>query len=198
MDSAVGIKLVSTKGSSWTEIVVAVDILTKLLDAFLIYPPRKDLLPRHGENQQLASPRDQLSVCFTFKESANLRLHSPHSSPHSLTKKCKSRDPTILVWGWILLTIISYSRTSFWADCCFAQTVSFIWLCLVLDVTCRIFNCSMWTLSCSTWNIIPWPGINSRPSVCGEWSLSRWTTREGPLFWYLLHPSHSFDRYGSL
>lgn len=192
MDSAVGIKLISTKGSRWTEVVVAVNLLTKLLVAFLIYPPRKDLLPRHRENQQLTPPRDQLSVCFTFKESANLRLHPPHRSLQSLTKKCKSSDPVILVWGWvlwILLTIISYSRTSFWADlfhldCVVFFTISshiikkkmfiqsFIWLCPVLDVTCRIFSSSIWPLSCSTWDIIPWSGIKSRPPVCGECSLS--------------------------
>ena len=33
-------------------------------------------------------------------------------------------------------------------------------------------------LSCSTWDLVPWPGIESRPSASEERSLSHWTTKE--------------------
>ena len=36
-------------------------------------------------------------------------------------------------------------------------------------------------LSCSTWDLVSWPGIEPRPSALGVQSLSHWTTREVPL-----------------
>ena len=48
----------------------------------------------------------------------------------------------------------------------------FIWLCRVLvvargnfDLHCRIgiFSCGMWALSCSMWDLVPWPGVEPRP-----------------------------------
>ena len=33
-------------------------------------------------------------------------------------------------------------------------------------------NCGMWTLSCCTWDLVPWPGIKPRPPALGAWSLS--------------------------
>ena len=35
-------------------------------------------------------------------------------------------------------------------------------------------------LSCSMWDLVPWPGVASRPPALGAWSLSHWTTREVP------------------
>ena len=42
-------------------------------------------------------------------------------------------------------------------------------------------------LSCSTWDIVPWPGIEPGPPALGVQSLSHWTTREVPnsVFWGL-------------
>ena len=36
-------------------------------------------------------------------------------------------------------------------------------------------------LSCSTWDLVSWPGIEPRPFALGVQSLSHWTTREVPL-----------------
>ena len=43
----------------------------------------------------------------------------------------------------------------------------FIWLFLV--VPCKIFDlhCSTWTLGCSLWDIVPWPGTEPRSPVLG-------------------------------
>jgi len=48
---------------------------------------------------------------------------------------------------------------------------------LMFTATCGIFS-SMWTLSCSTCDLVLWPGIKLRPPELGTWSLSHWTTRE--------------------
>ena len=56
----------------------------------------------------------------------------------------------------------------------------FIRLCWVFVVACRIFSCGMWTLSWGMEDLVPWPGMEPRPSALGMWSLSHWSTREGP------------------
>ena len=40
----------------------------------------------------------------------------------------------------------------------------------------------MWNLSCSIWDLVPWPGIEPRSPALGVWSLSQWSTREVPVF----------------
>ena len=41
-------------------------------------------------------------------------------------------------------------------------------------------SCSMWTLSCGTWDLVPWPGIEPMCAALRAWSLSHWTIREVP------------------
>ena len=53
----------------------------------------------------------------------------------------------------------------------FFNVYLFIWLCQVLDAACGIF-------SCSTWDLVPWPGIKPWPPALGARSLSQWTIRE--------------------
>ena len=64
-----------------------------------------------------------------------------------------------------------------------------IWLCRVLVAAHRIFNLcwafrilsfSMQTLSCDTWDLVLWPGIEPRLPALGAQSLSCWITREFP------------------
>ena len=45
---------------------------------------------------------------------------------------------------------------------------------------CKIFSCSMWTLRCGMWDLVPWPGIETGPPALGVQSPSHWTTREVP------------------
>ena len=42
-----------------------------------------------------------------------------------------------------------------------------------------LFGCSHFSFS--IWNLIPWAGVEPRPSVLGMSSLCHWTTREAPL-----------------
>ena len=39
-------------------------------------------------------------------------------------------------------------------------------------------RCGMWTLSCSTWDLVLWPGIKPRPPALGVQNFSHRTTRE--------------------
>ena len=57
---------------------------------------------------------------------------------------------------------------------------SFTWLYWVLVAACRIFSCSMLTLSWGMWDLVPWPGITPRPPALEARSLSHWTPREVP------------------
>ena len=41
-------------------------------------------------------------------------------------------------------------------------------------------------LSCSMWDLAPWPGIKPGPPALGAQSLSHWTTREVPPSWFLM------------
>ena len=43
-----------------------------------------------------------------------------------------------------------------------------------------LFSCSMWTLSCGTWDLVPWPGIKPRSPALGARLISPWTTRKVP------------------
>ena len=60
----------------------------------------------------------------------------------------------------------------------FLKFYLFIWLHRVLVIAFEVFNWSTWTLSCSMWDVVPWPGIEPRPPALGVQSLSRWTTRK--------------------
>ena len=59
----------------------------------------------------------------------------------------------------------------------------------LLIVECRIFSCSMRTLRCGMWNLVPWSGIEPRPPALGAWRLSHWTTMEVPKLGALISPS---------
>ena len=76
----------------------------------------------------------------------------------------------------------------------FKNIYLFIWLCWVLswgtwypqsslwhveslDSAYGIFSCGMQTLSCTMWDLVPWPGIKSGPPALGAQSLSHWTTK---------------------
>ena len=37
-------------------------------------------------------------------------------------------------------------------------------------------SCGMWTLICSMWDQVPWPGIEPRPTALGAQSLSHWSS----------------------
>ena len=52
----------------------------------------------------------------------------------------------------------------------------------------------MWTLGCSTWNLVPWPGIEPGPPVLGVQSLSHWPTREVPRVFFEVEPMDFLTR----
>ena len=50
---------------------------------------------------------------------------------------------------------------------------------LFLKIFIYLFGCA-WSLSCSVWDLVPWPRIEPRTPALGAWSLSHWTTRGVP------------------
>ena len=52
--------------------------------------------------------------------------------------------------------------------------------------TVECFSCCRWTLSCSTWDLVPCLEIQSGASALRVQSPSPWTTREGPIPWMLI------------
>ena len=64
----------------------------------------------------------------------------------------------------------------------FLKKYLFLFICLCLVAAHRIFvELCMWTLSCSMWDLVPWPGIEPRLPTLRVQSLSHWTTREVPV-----------------
>ena len=62
---------------------------------------------------------------------------------------------------------------------------------LIFVAACGIFSCGMWTLSCSMWDLVPWPGIELGAPALGVQSLSHLTTREVPALPFMMQPQKS-------
>ena len=73
-------------------------------------------------------------------------------------------------------------NTLFWRVFCFVFVFLiiylFTWLHWALVVALRIFSCGIRTLSCSMWDLVPWPGVEPGPSALGVRCLRHWTTGE--------------------
>ena len=99
------------------------------------------------------------------------------------------------MWGFIELTHINQSLKTFHVTEYIYIFKIFVWLCEVLFVAfrifylrwaCKIFSCSRRTLSCGTWGLVPWPGIEPGPPALGVQSVSHWTIREVPHIYIFL------------
>ena len=87
------------------------------------------------------------------------------------------------VYKSMTLVHLEYTNiTKTWIQNFFFLFKIFIWLLQVLVAECGIF-------SCSTWDLVPWPGIEPGPPALGAQSLSHWTTREIPEFRIFLSPA---------
>ena len=51
-------------------------------------------------------------------------------------------------------------------------------MCFFVLITYVFIDLTVLGLSCSMWDLVPWPGIEPVPPPWGAWSLSHWTTRE--------------------
>ena len=107
----------------------------------------------------------------------------PHKELNELMNKgCPSPNSDYLPLPWLFHPKREDLLIRVWAEPpLFFKKYLFIYLvepslsCCVRDlfsfVACRI-------LSCSIWDLVPWPGIESRCPALGVRSLSHWTTRE--------------------
>ena len=85
----------------------------------------------------------------------------------------------VCVWvvGWVCM----YERDRDWDVSVGPCIYSFFFYFLIfIYLAASGFNCSMQTVRCSMWDLVPWPGIEPRPPALGTWSLSHCTTREVP------------------
>ena len=94
------------------------------------------------------------------------------------------------------LSTLFFLLISEWLSICFFNIYFYLFISLtgVLVAAHGIFSflCSMRTLSCSMWDLIPQPGIKPRPPALAAWSLSHWTTGEVPANIFLMvKPSSS-------
>ena len=91
---------------------------------------------------------------------------------------------TYLEAGFIIDSFVKFTRSFFWVFHLLPLIYSyiytmlfkiylFIWLWWVSVVASGIF-------SCGPWDLVPRLGIEFRPLALESWSLSHWTTREGP------------------
>ena len=55
---------------------------------------------------------------------------------------------------------------------------SFFFFCKFMYLATLGISCSMQTLNCSMWNLVPWSGKEPGLPALGAWKLSHWTTRE--------------------
>ena len=64
----------------------------------------------------------------------------------------------------------------------YQQRYHVIWaiaiMCFLVLITYVFIYLTVLGLSCSMWDLVPWPGIEPVPPPLGAWSLSHWTTRE--------------------
>ena len=124
--------------------------------------------------------RDSCIYCFLYHfpaslpSSCSLSLFSPSSILHIAAR--------MFFWKWKWgPDIVPLSFESVLSLCSGIFYYLFIWLRQVLVVACGIFSCSMWTLSCSIWDLVPQTEIKPGPPALREWNLSHWTTREVPV-----------------
>ena len=89
-----------------------------------------------------------------------------------------------------------------WSDLACTQALRHVGSSLFIAAY-RIFRYSMWTLSCSIWDLVPWPGIEPRSPTLGVWHFNHWPTGKSIftillfLFWGLAAaapPSRGFPR----
>ena len=95
----------------------------------------------------------------------------------------RSQSCLIFLFSWSFPHCFpKFSSSSFFPFLLFLKNHLFIWLCRVLVTGCRIFDlhCGMRNLSCSTWDLVSWPGIKPGLPALELWNLSHWTTREVP------------------
>ena len=87
----------------------------------------------------------------------------------------------------ILWPLEPFKKSIYWFGC----AGSLVWHegSSIFVVVSRFFSCSLKTLSCGIWDLVPWPGIKPRPPTLQGWNLSHWTTRESP--WLTHFNSHN-------
>ena len=111
----------------------------------------------------------------------------PGSSIHGISQVYWSGLPCPPPGDHQQLDMTEWQHARMQPDCSFCPSQDgmfslsfFSWLHQVLVAICKIFGCGMQTLSCSMWDLVPWPGVEPGPPALRAWSLNSWITREVP------------------
>ena len=121
------------------------------------------------------------------------RLEGSIKKKNMVWKPLWAPKPPSSQWKWafaltlqhMVLQRLLYSFEIFWNS-----LKIFIWLHWILVAVCGIFSCSMQTLSCKIWDLVPWLGIEPMPSVLGAQNLSQLDHHRHPIkqFWVSEEP----------
>ena len=105
--------------------------------------------------------------------------------PYCITSKAQKLRSRGLVDSKIFLLYSTWRKCTFTWWLYFLLFKSVFIFCLfiyltVLSLSCGMQDLYLWrtTLCCSMWDLVPWSGIESRPSALGAQSLSHWITRK--------------------
>ena len=136
-------------------------------------------------------------ACARASKGVRCKNTTPASSPcFHLTDDWAHSCPQSVLWGaWEgLLFLCSSCRTAFPTrpemspsiiHSLSSSTALFLVFC---SLAVPNLNGGMQTLSCSTWDWVPWPGMEPGPAAFGVQSLSPWTIRE-------VSPSSFYSNY---
>ena len=76
-------------------------------------------------------------------------------------------------WVFFFLTFVLFVHLPGWMGSKLQHVGSSVFV-----AACKIFSCSVWPLSCSMRDLVPWPEIKPGPPALRSWHLSYWATRE--------------------
>ena len=71
------------------------------------------------------------------------------------------------------MNIKAYPVTTY--DCLHTFIFLLLFLKLLIYLAAPGLSCTIWTLNCSMWDLVPWAGIEPEPHALGVWSLNHWT-----------------------
>ena len=99
-------------------------------------------------------------------------FETKEEEPSNICREVNSSSCYFLIWLWHVFVVAPGILS------CIMWYLFLVSTGVIFSYTMRTLSCSTWSLNCSVWDLVPWPGIEPGPPALGAWSLSPWTTRE--------------------
>ena len=106
-------------------------------------------------------PNTSCSLISITKMRTITSTHISYLAVHVCTQACVCAHRRVCILHYLL----SLSHFHMCVHIIYCQVMTFIYLAVL-------------SLSCSMWDLVPWPGIEPGAPALRVWSLSHWTTRE--------------------